>query len=266
MLFTATAVASFCHARARQHFISHSLTSLPHLAPISPPHHEHSGGASGRDNHSRMEGGAPKREGGVRHRYCSPKQLSTITKREREREKENGTGSPALPSCFPLLAAEGWRFSHDGRESGRKGKQQEQPAIAEASAQPQSPLLCAWGPSLAHLLPLPKQRRLGCSPSTHPILPKHSLQQTQTLSSHSEGTLRGGGTSPGVQRKAVAGWGSEPRSPVPQLRALLTAWSRWQRLRKRGAQEAATGRLMTGLEPEATHAKMRPYRVGYFGG
>ena len=96
MLFTATAVASFCHARARQHFISHSLASLPHLAPISPPHHEHSGGASGRDNHSRMGGGALKREGGVRHRYC------TITKREREREgKWNWLSSPPflLPSA-----------------------------------------------------------------------------------------------------------------------------------------------------------------------
>lgn len=66
--------------------------------------------------------------------------------------------------------------------------------------------------------------------------------------------------------EAVAGQGSEHRSPVPQLRALLAAWSRWQRLRKRAAREAATGMLRTGLEPEATHSKMRPYRVGYFGG
>lgn len=44
--------------------------------------------------------GAPKREGGARHRYCSPKQLSTMTKRERE-WKWNWLSSPPffLPSA-----------------------------------------------------------------------------------------------------------------------------------------------------------------------
>lgn len=182
----------------------------------------------------------------------------------KKRENENETGSPALPSSFPLLEAEGWRFSHDGRESGWKGEQREQPAIAEASAQPQSPLLCIWGLSLAHLLPLPKQRRPGCSPSTHPILPKHSSQQTQTLSSHSEGILRGGGTGLGVQREAVAGWGSEPTSPAPRWRAFLTARSRWQRLRKRSSGDWHRN-AHDSLEPEATHAKTRPTELGILG-
>lgn len=51
-----------------------------------------------------------------------------------------------------------------GRRVGGRGSSLEQLAVAEASAQPQSPLLCARGPSLAYLLPLPKQRRLGCAP------------------------------------------------------------------------------------------------------
>lgn len=33
----------------------------------------------------------------------------------------------------------------------------------------------------------------------------------------------------------------------------------------KGAQETATGMLMTGLEPEATHAKMRPTELGILG-
>lgn len=207
--------------------------------------------------------GAPKREGGVRHRYCSPKKLSTMTKRERENENE--TGSLALPSSFPLLEAEGRRFSHDGKESGRKGEQREQPAIAEASAQPQSPLLCIWGLLLAHLLPLPKQRRPGCSPSTHPILPKHSSQQTQTPLSHSKGILRGGGTGLGVQREAVAGWGSEPTSPAPWWRALLTARSKRQRLRKRSSGDCHRN-AHDRSRARGNTCQNEAYRVGYFGG
>lgn len=84
--------------------------------------------------------GAPKREDGVRHRYHSPKQLSTMTKKERENENE--TGSPALPSSFPLLEAEGWRFSHDGREVGGRRS-------SESSLLLQKPQLSLKAPSCA---------------------------------------------------------------------------------------------------------------------
>lgn len=148
MLFTATAVASFCHARARQHFISHSLTSLPQLAPNSPPHHEHSGGASGRDNHSRMEGGAPKREGGVRHRYCSPKQLSTITKRERERRKMELALQPSLLASLCWWQKDGGSAMMAERVGGR--------GSSKSSLLLQKPQLSLKAPSCvlgAHLWP-----------------------------------------------------------------------------------------------------------------
>lgn len=89
-----------------------------------------------------------------RTRWSEAQVLQRSAAQHCDREQEDGTGYAAIPSYLPLLEEEGWRLSHDGKESGRKGEQLEQPAAAEASAQPQIPLLCTRGPSLAHLLPI----------------------------------------------------------------------------------------------------------------
>lgn len=159
-----------------------SLAPLPHPAPISPshstaqgpPHHEHSGRASRRDNHSRTEGGAPKRKGGVRHRYCSLAQFSNMTQKKRERKRKMELAlQPSLPASLCWRQRDGGSSLMGKRVGGRGSSsllQKPQPSL-------KAPPVCL-DPALAHRLPLPKQRKLGCSPISHPILPTHSSQQT----------------------------------------------------------------------------------------
>lgn len=70
-----------------------------------------------------------------------------------------------------------------------------------------------------------------------------------------------------AQRSRGRQWQSRVRTQVSSSSAegSLDCMLLMAEVRKRGVPEAATGVLMTELESEATHAKMRPSKVGYLG-